>query len=307
MAEKMNKIAGYILAFIGFVYGFVKDKKLRQILKRGKDDMSESEKITDSRATELSNIAAKLFDFCVENHLDIKGKQTDERLVIMALYDIILELASPSQLMMNNRYCVSSATLLRSLFEYDKYLHWLIDHPDQLQQRVLDAKAEQLKMIRDIEKSKDGIFKEMKQDPMFDTQKKHLETETDGHTKQDIYDRCKDLNDLCGYTTIYRPLSQDVHPNLIRVWNRYFPVNDDGSLKMLSPELKEEYSLSKTCLLSQEDWIGRVYLLSDILITSTRKIHQFDSTLTEEIDKRLSEFKDEILKVLNGSDLEKTS
>ncbi|MBL7214728.1 MAG: hypothetical protein ISS71_03510 [Phycisphaerae bacterium] len=162
-------------------------------------------------------------------------------------------------------------------------------------------------MIRDIEKSKDGIFREMKLDPMFDAQKKHLEAETDGHTKQDIYDRCKDLNDLCGYTTIYRPLSQDVHPNLIRVWNRYFPVNDDGSLKMLSPDLAEEYSLSETCLLSLEDWIGRACLVSEVLINSTRRIHQFDSTLTDEIDKRLSEFKDEILKVLNGSDLEKTS
>ena len=307
MAGKMNKIAGYILAFMGFVYGFVKDKKLRQIFKRGKNDMSESEKITYSMATELSKIAAKLFDFCVENHLDIKGEQSSEQLAIMALYDIILELASPSQLMMNNRYCVSSAALLRSLFEYDKYLHWLIDHPDQLQQRVHDAEKEQLKMIRDIENSKDGIFKEIKQDPMFDAQKKHLEAETDGHTKQDIYDRCKDLNDLHGYTTIYRTLSQDVHPNLLRVWNRYFPMNDDGSLKMLSPELKEEYSLGETCLLSQEDWINRLCLLSDILITSTRKIHQFDSTLTKEIDERLSEFKDEILKVLNGSDLEKTS
>ena len=307
MAGKMNKIAGYILAFMGFVYGFVKDKKLRQILKRGKDDMSESEKITDSRATELSKIAAKLFDFCVENHLDIKGEQSSEQLAIMALYDIILELASASQLMMNNRYCVSSAALFRSLFEYDKYLHWLIEYPDQLQQRVLDAKKEQLKMVRDIEKSEDGIFREMKIDPKFDAQKKLLEAETDGHTDQKIYDRCKDLNDLLGYTTIYRPLSQDAHPNLIRSWNRYFPMNDDGSLKMLSAKRTEEYSLSETCLLSLEDWISRACLLSDILINSTRRIHQFDSTLTEEIDKKLSEFKDEILKVLNRSDLEKTS
>lgn len=261
-----------------------------------KDDMSESEKIMDSRAAKLSEIVAKLFDFCVENHLHIKGEQSSDRLGIMALYDIILELAAASQLMINNRYCVNSAALLRSLFEYDKYLHWLIDNPDQLQQRVHDAETEQLKMIRDIEKSEDSIFKGMKQDPMFDAQKKHLEVETDGHTKQDVYNRCDDLNDLCGYTTIYRPLSQDVHPNMIRVWNRYFPVNDDGSLKMLSPELTGEYSLSKTCRLSLEDWISRAYLLSDILINSTRKIHQFDSTLTKEIDKRLSEFKDEILK-----------
>ncbi|MFA5422871.1 MAG: DUF5677 domain-containing protein [Phycisphaerae bacterium] len=266
------------------------DKELR------KDDMSESEKFTDSRTTELNEIAEKLFEFCVENHLAIKGEQSSDRLVIMALYDIILELAGASLWMMNNRYCVGSAALLRSLFEYDKYLHWLIDHPDQLRQRVHDAEKEQLKMVRDIEKSKNDIFKKTKQDPMFDAQKKHLEAETDGHAKQDIYNRCEDLNDLCGYTTIYRPLSQDVHPNLIRVWNRYFPMNDDGSLKMLSPELTGEYSLSKTCLLSLEDWISRACLLSDILINSTRKIHQFDSTLTKEIDKKLSEFKDEMLK-----------
>ncbi len=270
--------------------------------------MSESEKITDSRATELSKIAAKLFDFCVENHLDIKpGEQSADRLAIMVIYDIILELAGASLWMMNNRYCVSSAALLRSLFEYDKYLHWLIDHPEKLQQRVLDAKREQLKMVRDIEKSEDGIFREMKLDPKFDAQKKLLEAETDSHTDQKIYDRCKDMDDLLGYTTIYRPLSQDAHPNLIRSWNRYFPMNDDGSLKILSAERTEKYSLSETCLLSLEDQIARACLLSEILIRSTQKIHQFDSTLTDEIEKILTEFKDEILKVLNGSDLEKTS
>ncbi len=68
-----------------------------------------------------------------------------------------------------------------------------------------------------------------------------------------------------------------------------------------------EDALAKTCLLSVEDWISRACLLSEVLINSTRKIHQFDSTLTKGIDKRLSEFKYEILKVLNRSDLEKTS
>ncbi len=257
----------------------------------------------ENKAIKLAAIIAKLVDFCVENHLSIKGEQTSDRLGIMALYDIILELAVAAQLIINNRCCVSSAALLRSLFEYDKYLHWLITYPDQLQQRVHDSQKEQLKMIRDIEISDDDIFEEIKQDPTFDAQKKHLEAETDGHTKQDIYDRCKDLNDLRSYTVIYRPLSQDVHPNMIRVWNRYFPVNDDGSLKMLSPERTEKDSLSETCLLSLEDQIGRLCLVSEVLINSTRRSHQFDSTLTEEIDNKLIDFKNEILNIIDESEL----
>ena len=307
LSKDVGAIAGYILAFMGFVCGFVKDKKLRQILKRGKDDMSESEKLADSRSTELSKIAGKLLNFCIENHLSIKGRQTTEQLAIKAVYDIILELAAASQLMMNNRYCVNSAALLRSLFEYNLELHWLIENPDKIQKRYLDARLEQRKIANEIGNSTDDRFKDIKQDPRFHAQKKQLEAETKGHTKQSTQKLCRDLNDSLGYTSIYRSLSQDAHPNIIRYWNRYFPQHDNGSLKILSPERTMEDTLAKTCLLSVEDWIGRACLLSEVLINSTRKIHQFDSTLTEEIDKRLSKFKDEILKVLNGSDLEKTS
>ena len=304
----MNKIAGYILAFMGFVYGFVKDKKLRQIFKRGKDDMSESEKITDSRIIELIKIAAKLFEFCVKNHLDIKpGEQSSDRLAIMALYDIILELACASQFMIKNRYQVNSAALLRSLFEYNVELHWLIENPDKIYKRVLDAKVEQRKIANEISNSTHGCFKDIKQDSIFQAQKQQLNAETKGYKGQSIQQLCRDLNDTLGYTVIYRSLSQDAHPNIIRYWNRYFPRHDNGSLKMLSPDRTTEDALAKTCLLPVEDWIGRFCLLSEVLIDSTRKIHQFDSTLTKEIDKRLSEFKDEFLKVLNGSDLEKTS
>lgn len=306
----MNKIAGYILAFMGFVYGFVKDKKLRQILKRGKDDMSESEKITDSRVTELIIIAEELLNFCIENHLSIRGEQTTEQLAIKAVYDIILELAAASQLMMNNRYCVNSAALLRSLFEYNVELHWLIENienPGKIQKHILDMRVEQRKIANEIANSTHECFKDIKQDPEFKAQRQRLIAETKGHTKQSIKNLCGDLNDSLGYISIYRSLSQDAHPNIIRYWNRYFLQHDDGSLKILSPEQTMEDTLAKTCLLSVEDWISRACLLSEVLINSTRKIHQFDSTLTKEIDKKLYEFKDEILKVLNGSDLEKTS
>lgn len=295
---------------MGFVYGFVKDKKLRQIFKRGKDDMSESEKIADQRVIELIEIAEKLLRFCIENHLSIRGEQTAEQLAIKAVYDIILELAAASQLTMNNRYCVNSAVLLRSLFEYNVELHWLIENienPNKIQKRILDAKLEQKKIANEIANSTHECFKNIKRDPKFNAQKKQLEAETKGHTKQSIQQLCGDLQDSLGYTAIYRSLSQDAHPNIIRYWNRYFPLYDDGSLKILSSERTMEDALAKTCLLSVEDWISRASLLSEVLINSTRKIHQFDSTLTKEIDKRLSEFKDEILKVLNGSDLEKTS
>ncbi len=254
--------------------------------------------IADSRVTELSKIAGKLLNFCIENHLSIKGKQTTEQLAIKAVYDIILELAAASQLMMNNRYCVNSAALLRSLFEYNVELHWLIENLDKIQKRYLDARLEQRKIANEIGNSTDDRFKEIKQDPIFSAQKKQLEDETKGHAKQSMQKLCKDLNDSRGYTSIYRLLSQDAHPNIIRYWNRYFPQHDDGSLKMLSPERTIEDFLAKTCLLSAEDWIGRVCLLSEVLIESTRKIHRFDSTLTEEIDKKLSEFKNEILKAL---------
>jgi len=269
--------------------------------------MSESEKITDSRAPELSKIAEKLLNFCIENHLSIKGEQTTEQLAIKAVYDIILELAAASQLMINNRYCVNSAALLRSLFEYNVELNWLIENPDKIQKRVLDAKSEQRASANEISNSSDDCFNDIKQDSRFPVQRQQLNAETKGHAKQSTQQLCRDLNDSRGYTIIYRSLSQDAHPNIIRYWNRYFPQYDDGSLKILSPERTMEDTLDKTCRLSVEDWIGRASLLSEVLINSTRKIHQFDSTLTRKIDKRLSEFKDEILKALKGSDLEKTS
>ena len=136
--------------------------------------MSKSEKIADSRATELSKIAGKLLNFCIENHLSIKGKQTAEQLAIKAVYDIILELAAASQLMMNNRYCVNSAALLRSLFEYNVELHWLIENPDKIQQRHLDARLQQRIIATEIGNSTDNCFKDIKQDSRFNAQKNNL-------------------------------------------------------------------------------------------------------------------------------------
>jgi len=303
LSKDVGAIAGYILAFMEFVYGFVKGKKLRQILKRGKGDISESEKITDRRAIELIEIAEKLLKFCIENHLSIKGMQTTEQLAIKAVYDIILELAAAAQLMINNRYCVNSAALLRSLFEYNLELNWLIENienPDKIQKRILDARLEQRKIVNEIANSTHECFKDIKQDPIFQAQRQQLNAETEGHVKQNIQQLCGDLKDSLGYTAIYRSLSQDAHPNIIRYWNRYFPQDDDGSLKILSPNRTMNDTIANTCILSVDDWIGRACLLSEVLIEATRKIHQFDSSLTEEIDKKLSEFKDEILKVLNG-------
>ncbi len=177
LSKDVGAIAGYILAFMGFVCGFVKDKKLRQIFKRGKDDMSESEKITDRRVIELIEIAEKLLRFCIENHLSIRREQTAEQLAIKAVYDIILELAAASQLMMNNRYCVNSAALLRSLFEYNVELHWLIENienPDKIQKRILDARLEQKKIANEIANSTHECFKDIKRDPRFNAQKNNL-------------------------------------------------------------------------------------------------------------------------------------
>src|SRR3989339_500749 len=120
-----------------------------------KGDMSKSEKFADSRIIELIKIVAKLLDFCIENHLSIKGMQTNEQLAIKAVYDIILELAAASQLMINNRYCVNSAALLRSLFEYNLELNLLIENPDKIQKRVLDAKSEQKAIVNEISNSSD--------------------------------------------------------------------------------------------------------------------------------------------------------
>ena len=101
-----------------------------------------------STVSELLRITKETLDYCLSaepRELEsLSGQRCDEKLVqkcsVTVVYNIILELASDSLRMIEEKRYVSSATLLRSLFEYFIELLFLAKHPDNFKQRELYAR-----------------------------------------------------------------------------------------------------------------------------------------------------------------------
>ena len=248
-----------------------------------------------STVSELLRITKDILNYCLsEKHSELKslsGQRCDEKLVqqcsVKVVYSIILELASDSLRMIEEKRYVSSATLLRSLFEYFMELLFLAKHPDNFKQRELDAKREQQKILNAIENSKDPALAKFKTDSKFEPRKSELKNDLKDHSSKTIWDLCDEVEYNWMYDMVYRCLSPVAHPSIIHYSSRYFKADSSGEVL----EYDSAHQLDK------EGDIRRLVLLSNILVNSTRCIqHILPNCNTSVIDTQLEKFVRELIK-----------
>lgn len=247
-----------------------------------------------STVSELLQITKDIFDYCLMEEPKIEnlsGQRCDEKLVQMcslkAVYNIILELASDSLRMIEKKRYVSSATLLRSLFEYYMELLFIAKHPDNFKQRQLDAKREQQKILNAIEHSKDPALAKIKTDSKFEPRKSELNNDLKGHSSKNIWDLCDEVECNWMYDMVYRCLSPVAHPSIVNYSNRYFKVDPSC----------ESFEYDPAPQLDKEGAIQRLVLLSNILVNSTKCIHHIlPNCNTSVIEAQLEKFVRELVK-----------
>ena len=249
-----------------------------------------------STVSELLRITKDILNYCLsEEPSELKrlsGQRCDEKLVqqcsVKVVYNIILELASDSLRMIEEKRYVSSATLLRSLVEYFMELLFLAKHPDNFKQRELDAKREQQKILNAIENSKDPALAKFKTDSKFEPRKSELKNDLKDHSSKTIWDLCDEVEYNWMYDMVYRCLSPVAHPSIVNYSNRYF-IKADSSGEVLeydpAPQLDEKTA------------IERLVLLSNILVGSTERIHHIlPNCNTSVIEAQLEKFVHELEK-----------
>lgn len=172
-------------------------------------------------------------------------------------------------------------------FEYYIELLFLAKAPENWKQRELDTKMEQQKIINAIKNSEDPCLVKLKVDDRFQPRKEELEEVLEGHRKNSLYKLCYNTGLVWMYDAVYRSLSSDAHPSIVRYSNRYFKVDPSG-------EMREYYSAPQ---LDEEEAINRLVLLSDILIGSTKCIHQIlPNCNNSAIEAHLQKFELEMVK-----------
>ncbi|MBW8002372.1 MAG: hypothetical protein FVQ80_10180 [Planctomycetes bacterium] len=246
-----------------------------------------------STVSELLRITKDLFDYCLREEPDLEilsGQRCSDKLgqqvYIKVVYNIILELAPDSLLMIEKKRYVSSATLLRSLFEYYIELLFLAKHPENYKQRGLDAKRGQQKILNTIETSPEPCLAKLKTDSRFEPKKDELSNDLNGYSEKRLLDICNELGLNWMYNTVYRCLSPVAHPSLINYENRYFEADPSGKMIKYDPAPQ----------LNEETAIERLVLLSNILVGSTECIHHTlpncnASVIDAQLEKFVSEMK----------------
>jgi len=235
----------------------------------------------------------EILNFCLSEEPSIKTESrgyTCQQLCTKVVYRIILELAQDSFTIIEKGNSVSSAALLRSLFEYFMELIFISKSPENLLQRNLDAQKEQQKLLRAMGNSKDPILSNCKNDTRFEPRKKELEKSLCGHTQKRIWDLCNETGYLWMYDMVYRTLSQVAHPNIVNYNNRFFK-NDTGVL-MFEPDPK----------LDDEETTQRLVLLLEVLVNSTSCAHKlFPESNIPLIESKLDKFTKEVMDITNGN------
>ncbi len=252
-----------------------------------------------STVSELLRINKDLLDYCLrEEPTELKSlsgpRHRDEiiqQCSVRAVYNMILELASDSLRMIEKKRYVSSATLLRSLFEYYMELLFLAKRPGNWKQRELDAKREQQKILNTIENSKDSDLAKFKTDSRYEPRKAELSNDLNGHRPKSLWSLCDEVEYGWMYDTVYRVLSPVAHPSIIHYNNRYFPADTSGE--------KIEYRPAPQ--LDKESAIERLILLLNILEGSTKRIHQIlPNCNTSAIEAQLEKYVRKINKAMSG-------
>jgi hypothetical protein len=189
--------------------------------------------------------------------------------------------------MIEKKRYVSSAALLRSLFEYYIELLFLSEHQENYKQRQLDAEREQQKIVNAIENSSEPDLAKLKTDRRFELKKNDLNNDLKDHSPETTQSLCDKVGYKWMYDTVYRCLSPIAHPNIINYSNIYFKANSSGKMLEYDP----------TPQLNEEDSIQRLVLLSNILVNSTKCIHHLlPNCNTPAIEAQLEKFVHELEK-----------
>ncbi|MHC4646693.1 MAG: DUF5677 domain-containing protein [Planctomycetota bacterium] len=246
-----------------------------------------------STVSELLRITKDIFNYCFREEPkfeSLSGQRCSDELgqqfYVKVVYNTILELASDSLRMLEQKRCVSSAALLRSLFEYHIELLFLAKAPDNYYQRVLDAKREQQKILHAIEISNEPSLAKLKTDSRFEPKKNELTNDLKDHRKKSTQNCSDDVGLKWMYDIVYRCLSPVAHPNIINYENRYFEADSSGEVIEYDPAPQ----------LDEETAIERLVLLSNILVGSTKRIHEiFPNCKTSAIEAQLEKFSREMI------------
>lgn len=248
-----------------------------------------------STVSELLRITKDIFDYCLSEEppepKNLSVQQCCDKAIqqrsVKVVYNIILELALDSLLMIEKKRYVSSAALLRSLFEYYMELLFLAKHPDNYKQRELDAKREQQKILNAIENSNNPHLAKFKTDSKFEPRKNELNNDLKDHSPKTLWSLCDEVEYNWMYDMVYRCLSPVAHPSIINYSNRYFKADSSGKMAVYNPNHQ----------LDKEGAIQRLVLLSNILVNSTGCIHHILSNCnTSVIEAQLEKFVRELEK-----------
>jgi len=191
-------------------------------------------------------------------------------------------MASDTFKLIKNRNRISSATLLRSLYEaYVDFIN-LIKDENYLKYMYVKALDGKRKMVKRALSSKSRLFKEFhSQTDLCKKRIKELENlKPEGYKPLTIRDRFKSAGHEAEYDSIYALLCTETHNDLVALESRHLQADDkcDCTVNFLKP-------------LDSEKALTYVHLFTDIIMNSSLEVHHFlKSSGFDALKKRHSEY-----------------
>ena len=188
--------------------------------------------------------------------------------------------------MLKKKNCYSSATLLRSLFEYQIELLYQAKDDKNLLERNKDAQKDQLSHLNAINSSKASEHKKMTNQQWFKTAVNKLKKALGKYKKNRIEGLCIKLGLQHDYDSYYRPLSRLAHPTITNYFGRFYDIKSNGVFIEKSSDG-----------IDNEEMLPWLFLLSTMLCNATKCAHKImpDCNI-KAVNARLDKFCQDILK-----------
>ncbi|MBI9018103.1 MAG: hypothetical protein JEZ07_12675 [Phycisphaerae bacterium] len=211
-----------------------------------------------------------------KDSLDMQTNNSNsiQKLTCLYFYKVLMELSGSFVCVYEKEEFFSSATLLRSFFEYYIELKWINkDFDNRFELRDKDATKQKSKMINSAKQSKSHSFDNFKEDPRTEESIKRNKEYLKDHNGVSIEEMCKDIGFSEFYTPYYRQLSEFAHVNLRRLSNNKFNGEDyyqifDKYILMVVKAIK-----CSTSMLAKI-WFNREILVIDSLISEIENLFE---------------------------------
>ena len=179
----------------------------------------------------------KIIDLCIntipsDHNLQVIVDKLDESINNTKLlwqihsvyfYKTILNLTKSYYAILESNDYIGAASILRTIFEYHIEVLWLIGDLDvNLKQRFGDKIRIENKFFNQIGNSKNEVCKKIRNIDQINSRIKNNKILLNGQsTDMNLFEMCNKLGKEDMYISIYGPLSQYAHPNIIKLGDFY--------------------------------------------------------------------------------------